>query len=115
MGDQNNTENHTESEELVKIIHKLIDNQAEQNRDLLDKLVEALKGTGDLSAQTLATEMEQDFKDGKKNFLQKILDYLKPANEIVGTTRTITENLPKVITAIAAVLKTVDIAVQVIF
>jgi hypothetical protein len=59
--------------------------------------------------------MEQDFNGGKKNFLQKILDYLKPAGEIVGTTKTMAENLPKVMEAIWAVLKTVEIAAQVIF
>ena len=88
---------------------KLIDKQADQNRDLLNKLVEALNGTGDSGAKTLATEMEQDFKGGKKNFLQKILDYLKPAGEIIGTTKTVAENLPKIVAAIAAVLKTVEI------
>lgn len=43
-------------------------------------------GTGEPSAEKLAEEMRQDYNGGKKNFLQKILDYLKPAGEIIGTT-----------------------------
>ena len=114
IGAMHNTENHS-SDEVLRLIEKLIDNQADQNKALLDKLTEALNDTGDPSAKTLAAEMEQDFKNGKKNFLQKILDYLKPANEIVGNTKTIAENLPKVMKAILTVLKTVEIAAQVIF
>ncbi len=114
IGTMHNTENNT-SDELLNLIEKLMDNQANQNRELLDKLVEALKGTGEPSAQALAAEMEQDFAGGKKNFLQKILDYLKPAGEIVDTTKTMAENLPKVMKAILTVLKTAEIAAQVIF
>lgn len=87
----------------TQIIELLLQNQCQTNATLLTCLVNILNATGNTTAQNVAKEIKQDFKENK-NFLQRLAESVKSIATITSNSKTAYEDGKVIGTAVMTAL-----------